>query len=52
MTTEETILEAFESKPQQLPQGQEIWKIAQRSNLLPGRFTKKQVKSYKRVGLL
>ena len=52
MTTEELILEAFESNPKQIPQGQEIWKIAQRSNSLPGRFTKKQVKSYKRVGLL
>jgi hypothetical protein len=52
MTTEELILEAFESNPKQLPQGQEIWKIAARSNEKPGRFTKKQVKLYKRVGLL
>lgn len=52
MTTEELILEAFEANPKQLPQGQEIWKIAKRSNELPGRFTKKQVASYKRVGLL
>tara|TARA_B100001063_G_C16779142_1_gene569368 strand:- start:6194 stop:6352 length:159 start_codon:yes stop_codon:yes gene_type:complete len=52
MTTEELILEAFESNPKQIPQGQEIWKIAARNNEKPGRFTKKQVKSYKRVGLL
>jgi len=52
MTTEELILESWETNPKQIPQGQEIWKIAARNNEKPGRFTKKQVKSYKRVGLL
>lgn len=52
MNAEDKILEMWTPKQPEPPQGQEIWKIAQRSNSLPGRFTKKQVRSYKRVGLL
>lgn len=52
MSYENEMIELMDSPKQPEPQGQEIWKIAQRSNAKPGRLTSKQVKSYKRVGLL
>jgi len=52
MNAEDKLLEMWKPKQPELQQGQEIWKIAARSNEKPGRFTKKKVTSYKRVGLL
>ncbi|CAH9012151.1 hypothetical protein VP199E371_P0032 [Vibrio phage 199E37-1] len=52
MKAEDKILEIWQPVKPQPTEGQEIWKIAARNNEKPGRFTKKQVKSYKRVGLL
>lgn len=52
MKAEEMIMEMWQPvKPKPL-EGQEILKIAKRSNEKTRRFTSKKVKSYKRVGLL